>query len=270
MPLGTDSPPATRRTYTLLVLLLAGVAGHVNATGFFAVGLHTSHMTGNLAVVGEMLASSQWGWVRAALRVLLAFGVGAVAATVLLEASRHRQRGRHAPALLVEAGTLTAIGLWLHGHPNARDVTVTWGLAFSMGLQNALVTRVSGAVVRTTHMSGVLTDIAMELVRMVTWVRDGARGHGVLGLLKRLRALPSAEQFTRFRLHVGLLLAFLGGCTIGPLLYLAYGPAALLLPAVVLMLLAALDLTPVGARAVGVPAGTPPAPPRTPEAGAPR
>ena len=47
-----------------------------------------------------------------------------------------------------------------------------------MGLQNALVTRVSGAVVRTTHMTGVLTDIGIELVRMRAWVRDGPRGQG--------------------------------------------------------------------------------------------
>lgn len=248
MPFGTQSPPGSRRTYTLLVLLLAMVAGGVNATAFFAVGLHASHMSGNVAMVGEMLASGRWELAREGLRLVLAFVAGAVSAALLLDASRHRQRGRHAAALLVEAGTLGAVGLWMYQHPHLRDATVMWGLSFSMGLQNALVTRVSGAVVRTTHMTGVLTDIGIELVRMVTWVRDGARGQGPRGLLKMVRALPAAVQFARTRLHLGLLLAFLIGCTAGPVLYLAHGAAALIPPCVVLLLLVALDLSPAGAH----------------------
>lgn len=235
--------------YTVLALLLAGVAGDVNATAFFAVGLHTSHMTGTVATVGEMLASGQWALARAALRLLLAFVSGAVAASFLLDATRHKPRGRHAAALTVEALTVGAIGLWLSTHPGSREPTLLWGLCFAMGLQNALVTRVSGAVVRTTHMTGVLTDIGIESVRMVTWVRDGARGHGLSGLLHMLRALPSAVQFERTRLHLGLLLAFLGGCTTGPLLFLEHGAAALALPCAVLVLLAALDLSPAGEHA---------------------
>jgi uncharacterized membrane protein YoaK (UPF0700 family) len=236
----------------VLVLLLAGVAGAVNATGFFAVGLHTSHMTGAIATAGEMLASGQWGLAGLAFQVLLAFVVGAVAATTLLEASRHRQRGRHAPALLVEAVTLGGIGLWMVGHPASREPTLMWGLAFAMGLQNALVTRVSGAVVRTTHMTGVLTDIGIELVRMGAWVRDGARGQGLTGMVRQVRALPSAVQFARARLHLGLAVSFLCGCTLGPLLYLRYGAATVGLPCVALLLLVVLDVSPVGAYALPV------------------
>jgi uncharacterized membrane protein YoaK (UPF0700 family) len=262
MPFGAESPPARRRTYTVLVLLLAMVAGAVNATAFFAVGLHTSHMSGNLATVGEMLGSGRWELAMAAIRLVLAFVAGAVAASFLLDASRHRQRGRHAAALLVEAVTLSAAGLWMHHHPQGRDATVMWGLTFSMGLQNALVTRVSGAVVRTTHMTGVLTDLGIELVRMVTWVRDGARGQGVRGLMKMLRALPAAVQFARTRLHVGLLLAFLAGCTAGPVLYLAHGAAALAPPCVVLLLLVVLDLSPAGEHLAHLQQSAQPAPAR--------
>jgi hypothetical protein len=61
-----------------------------------------------------------------------------------------------------------------------------------------------------------------------------------------LRALPAAVQFARTRLHVGLLLAFLVGCTAGPVLYLAHGAAALIPACVVLLLLVALDVSPAG------------------------
>ncbi|WP_164020215.1 YoaK family protein [Pyxidicoccus trucidator] len=244
MPFSAQSSPRHRRAYTVLSLLLAGVAGAVNATGFVALGLHTSHMSGNMATLGESLASRDWRMAMLGAQVLLAFLLGAVAASALMEAARHRARGRHAPALLLEAVILGGIGVWLTSTPGTREPTLMWGLSFAMGLQNALVTRVSGAVVRTTHITGVLTDIGIQVVQMFAWVRDGARGDGFRGVLRQMRALPSAIQFERTRLHLGLAAAFLFGCTTGPMLYLQYGPATLGLPCAVLVLLAALDLSP--------------------------
>lgn len=244
MPFSPQSSPQNRRAYTLLSLLLSGVAGAVNATGFVALGKHTSHMSGNMAMLGESLAAGDWQGTGLAGQLLLSFLLGAVSATALLEASRHRARGRHAAPLLLEVSLLGGIGIWLASVPGAHEPTLMWGLAFAMGLQNALVTRVSGAVVRTTHMTGVITDIGIQLVQMVTWVREGARGQGVRGLFRQVRALPSAIQFERTRLHLGLAAAFLFGCTSGPMLYLAYGPATLGLPCAVLLLLVVLDLGP--------------------------
>lgn len=244
MPFSAHASPRSRRAYTLLSLLLAGVAGAVNATGFVALGLHTSHMSGNMAMLGESLAAGNWRLAALGGQVLLSFVLGAVTASALLEASRHRARGRHASALLLEAAMLGGIGAWLTSTPGTREPSLMWALSFAMGLQNALVTRVSGAVVRTTHITGVLTDIGIQVVQMFAWVRDGARGDGIRGVLRQLRALPSAIQFERTRLHLGLAAAFLLGCTTGPLLFLQYGPATLGLPCAVLVLLVALDLSP--------------------------
>ena len=243
MPFSAATPPRSRLAYATLALALAGAAGVVNATSFLAFGQHISHMTGHVSVVGEALASGQWNTALMAGKLVFAFVVGAIVAAALLDASRHRQRGRHTPALLVETLTLGAVCLWAYEHPHNNEPTLMWGLAFAMGLQNALVTRVSGAVVRTTHITGVITDIGIQLVQMFAWVRDGARGHGVRGVLGQVRALPTAIQFERTRLHLGLAAAFLFGCTVGPLLFLQYGPAALGLPCAVLLLLVALDLS---------------------------
>ncbi|MCP3100568.1 DUF1275 domain-containing protein [Myxococcus sp. K15C18031901] len=242
MPFSTESTPANRRAYTVLALLLAGVAGAVNATGFVALGLHTSHMSGNMASLGESLALGERRMAVLAAQVLLAFVVGAVTASALLDASRHRSRGRHVAALLVETVTLGGIGVMLSTAHGSREPLLMWGLSFAMGLQNALVTRVSGAVVRTTHVTGILTDIGIQLVQMVAWVRDGARGRGFAGLLRRVRGLPSAIEFERTRLHLGLACAFLFGATCGPALYVHHGPAALGLPCVLLLVLIGLDL----------------------------
>jgi uncharacterized membrane protein YoaK (UPF0700 family) len=241
--------PASRRAYSLLALLLASVAGSVNAISFCALGTHTSHMTGNLANVGEYLAYGKWNLATAAGALVLSFLLGAMTAAVLLDVARHRRRGRHAMALLVEALTLALVGLWSSRHRQANEPTVLWGLAYAMGIQNALVTRVSGAVVRTTHMTGVVTDIGIQLVKMMTWVRDGARGHGLGGLVWMIRRLPTAEQFARTRLHLGLATAFLIGCTVGPLLFLRFGPAAMAMPCTLLVMLVVLDVSPAGAYA---------------------
>lgn len=247
MPFSPETPPASRRAYSLLALLLASVAGSVNAISFFSLGTHTSHMTGNLANVGEYLANGKWNLALGAAQLVLSFLLGAMTATVLIDVSRHRQRGRHAMALLLEVLTLASVGIWATKHPSAKEPTMLWGLCFAMGIQNALVTRVSGAVVRTTHMTGVVTDVGIQLVKMMTWVRDGARGHGIGGLVWMLRRLPTAEQFARTRLHLGLASAFLIGCTVGPLLLFKFGPAAMAMPCGVLVLLAVLDVSPAGA-----------------------
>ncbi|WP_426755079.1 YoaK family protein [Myxococcus sp. Y35] len=253
MPFSSESSPGNRRAYTLLSLLLAGVAGLVNATGFVALGLHTSHMSGNMATLGESLASGNGPLAWLAAQLLLAFLLGAVSASALLELSRQRSRGRHSAALLLEALTLGGIGAWLASHPGAREPTLMWGLAYAMGLQNALVTRVSGAVVRTTHITGIITDVGIQLVRLVSWLREGARGHGVRGLRQRLGALPTAIEFERTRLHLGLGSAFLLGCTAGPLLFVRLGAATLALPCAVLVLLVALDLSAVATGSQALP-----------------
>lgn len=42
-------------------------------------------------------------------------------------------------------------------------------LCFIMGLQNAMITKLSGAEIRTTHMTGIVTDISIELGKLFYW-----------------------------------------------------------------------------------------------------
>ena len=43
---------------------------------------------------------------------------------------------------------------------------IAFTLLFAMGLQNSLVTRISDAVVRTTHLTGLFTDLGIELSQL--------------------------------------------------------------------------------------------------------
>lgn len=243
MPFSGIAQSRGRFGYFTLALLLAGVAGGVNAIGFFAFGVRISHMTGNVSWFGESFAAGRLDNALGAGQLVIAFLLGAIASEALLETSRHRARGQYIPALSLEIFTLGFVAFWGHHNPETHEELLTRSLAFSMGLQNALTTRVSGAVVRPTHLTGVLTDLGIQMVRMAVWVIGGGREEGAPGLLRRLCQLPTAPQFERARLQLGLALAFILGSFIGSLLFLTFGTIVLLLPCVGLLAVIAIDLS---------------------------
>ncbi len=243
MPLSSEGNSRTFRQNFALAVLLAGVAGAVNASGFFVVGLHTSHMTGQVANVGEALSRGEFSFAIEAFKVLLAFVLGAATATALLELTASRSRGRYTLALVVELLVLAGCGIWAARNPGVRAPRLVWALTFAMGLQNALVTRISGAVVRTTHLTGVLTDIGIELIRVLRTLLVRSRAM-LKGLGLREVAVPPMPDFQRAWLHLALVCAFLFGATAGPLLLWRSGGIALAMPAVILLGLIVLDWAP--------------------------
>jgi uncharacterized membrane protein YoaK (UPF0700 family) len=163
--------PATNR---LLGFLLAFNAGAINAGGFLVVGMYTSHMSGFVSALADNLVLGHLGPVLAAVGAVLAFTAGAAVTAVLVNwARQHHLRSGYALPLLLEALLMLVFGLIgatlnLKGTPFAVPLTVLL-LAFIMGLQNALVTKISSATIRTTHMTGVVTDLGIELGKLLYW-----------------------------------------------------------------------------------------------------
>jgi uncharacterized membrane protein YoaK (UPF0700 family) len=160
----------THRQNAMLAGYLALVAGYVNSAGFVVVGTFTSHATGNVARFADELVSQRFAASGAALLLVAAFFGGAFAASLILESHLFaRSTSAYGAALLLEASLL---GLFVvlagagDGQPRAGWLAAL--LATAMGMQNSLVTRLSGAVVRTTHLTGVVTDLGIESAR---WVR---------------------------------------------------------------------------------------------------
>lgn len=74
----------------------------------------------------------------------------------------------------MEAGLLLCFGLLgakLHRHMGLFVSITVMLLCFLMGLQNAIITRISRSVIRTTHMTGIVTDIGIELGKLFYWNR---------------------------------------------------------------------------------------------------
>ena len=78
----------TALTDRILATLLAGVAGAVNAGGFFAIGKYTSHMTGYLSQVADNIADGHFAIAVAALSAIIAFVVGATLSSLLVKIGR--------------------------------------------------------------------------------------------------------------------------------------------------------------------------------------
>lgn len=146
-----------------LAVLLAAVAGAANAGGFIALGEYASHMTGYLSQAADGIALQRGGMIWTAVRALAAFTLGAALAPILIGWARARRpRALYAAPLAVQGGLLlglAALGL-LGPAWDAAEVTL---LCLVMGLQNATITRISGAVIRTTHATGMVTDLGIEL-----------------------------------------------------------------------------------------------------------
>ncbi len=218
----------------ILAMVLPWVAGAVNASGFIALGVYTSHTSGTVARLGDELAQGHFDLAWSAAIVVGLFLLGAMTATALVEVAGRQGRPRYVVALLVEALMIALFALLsLHSNQHWRfqRLELEATLCFAMGLQNALVTRISGAVVRTTHLTGITTDIGIESVRVLFWVGDRLVG-------RKVSVVPDLK---RVRLHLSIFLSFLSGATVGPALYLHVGAVAMLLPVALLLVLAWFD-----------------------------
>ena len=154
---------------------LAFVAGSINAGGFLAIQQYTSHMTGIVSAMADNLVLGTYGLVLTGGIGLFSFLAGAVCSTVMVNLARQRElNAEYALPLLLEALLLLVFGIlggWLVDEYgllfHVRVPVVVMLLCFIMGLQNAVITKLSGAVIRTTHVTGVVTDIGIELGRLL-------------------------------------------------------------------------------------------------------
>jgi len=185
------SPEANRQ----LACYLAFVAGATNAGGFLAVRQYTSHMSGILSAMADNLALGGFGLMLDGLGALLSFLAGAACSAVLINwGRRERLQSEYALPLMVEAGLLVTFGLLggnLEHHEWLFVPATVMVLCFIMGLQNAMVTKVSKAEIRTTHVTGMVTDIGIELGKLCYWnlARADATRPMVLANRQKLRVL---------------------------------------------------------------------------------
>ena len=146
--------------------------------------------------------------------LLVSFIIGAAITGASLDSTKLAFGNRYGALLLLEAALLVAASLLLVHE-------LMFGLllaACASGIQNALATQYSQAIVRTTHVTGLVTDLGISLGKFLS--RRGV-------------------EAWRPQLYVGILAGFVVGGMLGASAWESWGPHALLLPAGFLVVLSA-------------------------------
>ena len=237
---GLTASPRTGQADLHIGVLLTLVAGALNAGGFLAIGQYTSHMTGIVSTLADQAVLRNVRLAGIAALSWLAFVGGAASTSLLVNYLRRTDmRNLYAVPLLVEALLILLFGAFgsVIRKDDTGDVACAAAiLCFTMGLQNALITKISRAEIRTTHLTGLTTDLGIELGKLLYW----------------RRASPDEEQVAaranvhKLRIHAGLILSFLVGGICGAL---GFQYAGFISTVPLALTLAAISVAPVMARA---------------------
>lgn len=186
---------------------LACVAGMVNVIGFLGFEHQAiTHLTGTTSLMAAALAGDDLRAAAHLLGVMLAFFAGAALSGWIVQDSHLRLGRRYGIALAIESALLFAAVPLFH----REQILGALLAAAACGLQNAMATTYSGSVVRTTHLSGMITDLGIGL------------GHA-------LRGRPLSRQ--RLSLSALVVAGFFVGGLIGASCFRRLSYDALYLPA---------------------------------------
>jgi uncharacterized membrane protein YoaK (UPF0700 family) len=190
---------------------LAFVAGAINAGGFLAVQQYTSHMTGIVSSMADNAALGTYDLMLRGASALLSFIAGAACSAIMVNYSRRRRlHSTFAVPLLFEAFLLLCFGFLGARLAAVEGLIVSLTvmlLCFIMGLQNALITKVSKAEIRTTHITGIVTDVGIEVGKLL---------YGYGAIPPEHRRMPANRA--RLKILTVLALSFFAGGVAG-----AYG-----------------------------------------------
>ena len=205
------SPRRTARANLHLGMTLAFVAGALNAGGFLAIGQYTSHMSGIVSSAADDIVLGQFALAFSSALSLCAFLCGSASTAILVNyARRNAFTYIYTPTLVFEAVLLLFFGLVgkkLQHHELIQVSLIAILLCYVMGLQNALITKISNAEIRTTHVTGLVTDIGIELGKLIYWNRSS----------EHLEQIDVLANRNKLRIYCSLVASFFSGGLVGAL-----------------------------------------------------
>lgn len=213
---GTERTPSID---SRLAALFSGIAGALNAAGFQDFGFFSANMTGNASAFSDHIGLGGFVLAGTFAALVAAFILGAFGAGLVIEVGRRKGvRGIYAYAILLEASLLACIPAFQLAMPDLQ-FTALLCLCMVMGIQNAATTRISDARVRTTHVSGMATDIG-------------------LGLASKLLG----QNAPRFQLSVLTMTAFLLGGVLGGIAYALISGMFFLISSAILVIIGGAEI----------------------------
>lgn len=206
-----------------LAAFLSYVAGIVNICGVLALGVLTTNVTGHFAYFAEGVLKKNDLFGVHFLFYILAFLSGSFISSLLTEYYILKEwKGPHNVAMLVEISLLLIMGLYGDRFVGAHisKPFLACILLFAMGIQNSMVSKVSNSAVRTTHLTGLFTDLGIELSQLFFYKEEDQR----------------KRSLRNIGLRTGIIIFFFLGCITGGFLYVILKFKTLIIAAVILII----------------------------------
>lgn len=215
----------TLKQNLLLGSSTALAAGITNAAGMIAFLAFTANITGHVANLAKHVVQQNFREILVFLIWLLLFFTGAFLSSFIVRSYRHTSNYRaHSIPIIIEVVVLVFVAIYGHNFYKEtlfeREIVIG-AIIFSMGLQNGLVSTVSGGLIKTSHLTGLFTDLGGDVAE---WLH------------------PTSEKATAVKhkiyIRLSILGFYLGGALLGGFMFDFFDFATFyLVPAVLLVVL---------------------------------
>lgn len=151
----------------MLASSTAFVSGGINVASVIAFLAFTANITGHVAKLAHHVAENNIRELVVFAIWLALFFIGAFSANFIIRSLESKSRYRaHATPVVIEMVLLLIVAFYgdhFYQETQQEREIVIGALLFAMGLQNSMVSTVSGGLVKTTHLTGLFTDLGGEI-----------------------------------------------------------------------------------------------------------
>jgi uncharacterized membrane protein YoaK (UPF0700 family) len=211
----------TLRHNKKIASLLSFVAGIVNVSGFLSVHRLTTNVTGHFAFFVDEIFKFHFTESFIYFLYITFFFLGSFVSSLLVEVmTRKNEKYIFVIPIIIESVILIFVAFFGNNLVSNHSYLIAFSLLFAMGLQNSLVTRISDAKVRTTHLTGLFTDLGIELSQLFFYkVKE-----------------QKSKLISTIRLRLRIISYFFIGGIVGGIFYSYLELYALILPATILII----------------------------------
>jgi uncharacterized membrane protein YoaK (UPF0700 family) len=209
-------------------LLLSFNGGFINAGGFLATGKFVSHVTGFATLFGVELVNHAFRDALGLLTVPLFFLLGSFLAGLFIDRPLQLGKNPHFDYVMglcavclftaTGGGELLHFGVFGEIIKFKQSYVLMVLLCLACGLQNGAITSSSANTVRTTHLTGLTTDLGLGLARVLTFYQQKKK----------------AERNAHVnRLRAGSILSFVLGSVVGAWIFTYVGYRGFIIPGLI-------------------------------------
>ncbi|MBK7884607.1 MAG: DUF1275 domain-containing protein [Chitinophagaceae bacterium] len=187
-----------------LTALSAGMVNVISVIVFFAF---TSNVTGHFTILAQEITKGNWYQASVVFIWVAIFCFGNFASNYLIihSSSRISRYLAHAIPVILEIVCLIFVGIYLqHFYKETLEETeiLVALMLFAMGLQNGLTASISNSMVKTTHLTGLVTDLSI-----------------LLSMFTKKEYRENKELVNKARLLMIILISYMAGGIIAGILY---------------------------------------------------